>query len=121
MPARPRPLPLFALALLLAVPGSAPAHVPGSGPDVDDWFDSLIAPDSGIPCCNRVDCREVPARQGAAGWEAWSDGGWFPIPQDKVVTDTTNPLEHAVLCWSPTLGITCFVPPPPGFRRHRSY
>lgn len=109
---------LFAL-LLLASPGLATAHIPRTESYVDDWFESLLAPDTGIPCCDRLDCREVASRRGAAGWEAWSDGRWVTIPEDKVVTDTVNPLERAVLCWSPTLGLTCFVPPPTGFRFNR--
>lgn len=107
------------LALLLAPPSVATAHIPRTESYVDDWFESLLAPDTGIPCCDRLDCREVASRRGPAGWEAWSDNRWVPIPEDKVVTDTTNPLEHAVLCWSPSLGLTCFVPPPPGLHSHR--
>ncbi len=112
----------LALALLLlAPPGTAPAHIPRTESRIDDWFESLIAPDTGIPCCDRLDCREVASRRGPEGWQAWSEGRWLTIPEEKVVTDTTNPLEHAVLCWSPTLGLTCFVPPPAGHRRHRGF
>ena len=117
----PTPRPLILALLLLALPRLAPAHIPRTASAVDDWFESLQAPDTGIPCCDRLDCREVASRRGADGWEAWSDGRWVPIPQDKIVTDTANPLEHAVLCWSPSLGLTCFIPPPAGFQRHRGF
>ena len=118
MPNPRRLAPVAALALLLAPPPLA-AHLPGAGPEMDAWFESLTAPDTSIPCCDRLDCHEVASRQGPAGWEAWHGGRWWPIPEEKIVTDTANPLEHAVLCWSPSLGMTCFVPPPAGFRRNR--
>lgn len=119
MPTRSRLLRPVLLALLLTLPRAAPGHVPGAGMDVDAWFDTLIAPDTGVPCCDRLDCREVATRQGPGGWEVWAGGQWVPIPEEKVVTGTANPLEHGVMCWSPTLGLTCFVPPPAGFRRNR--
>lgn len=114
---RLRALPV--LLLLLSTP--AWGHITGTGADMDAWFESLSAPDTSIPCCDRLDCHEVASRRGAEGWEAWTDGRWLPIPDEKIVTDTANPLEHAVLCWSPSLSLTCFVPPPAGFRGHRGF
>ena len=111
-------LAVIALAILLARDGPALAHIEGSDPTLSEWFDSLLAPDSGVPCCNLVDCVPVPSRQLLGSWQAWRNGQWLDVPGDKVVTDTTNPLASAVLCWSRTLGMTCFIPPPGGHRRN---
>jgi len=110
---------IIVLIVLLALSPDGWGHLPDTGPEIDTWFEQLIAPDTGVPCCDLIDCRPVASRPGPEGWQALVDGAWMPIPQDKVVTDTVNPLRSAVLCWSKTLGMMCFVPPPPGANRNR--
>jgi hypothetical protein len=107
------------VVLCLAVSRVGSAHVVGNSAEVDSWFEHLHAPDTGVPCCNLTDCTPVSSRLGAEGWEAWTGGRWIPVPDEKVMADTVNPLEQAVLCWSRTFGLTCFVPPPAGHRRTR--
>jgi hypothetical protein len=37
------------------------------------------------------------------------EGRWLPIPPDKILDRTDNPTGRAVVCYTPTLGIMCFI------------
>ena len=41
--------------------------------------------------------------------EALIDGHWLVVPSEKILQRADNPTGHAVVCWTPTLGIMCFV------------
>jgi hypothetical protein len=34
---------------------------------------------------------------------------WTAVPQDKILQHIDNPVGRAVVCWTPALGIMCFV------------
>jgi hypothetical protein len=44
--------------------------------------------------------------------EAFVQGAWLPVPEEKIVHRRDNPTGQAILCWHPDLGIMCFVPGP---------
>lgn len=111
--------PLVALALL----------VHDGNTEHDAWFHSLKS-NGGFPCCDRSDCRNVPARRAADGqWEAWVDSQTFPdndgtlgsvmrghapndwvlIPERAVLNNQDNPTPGPVLCWWSGKPL-CFVP-----------
>ncbi len=98
------------LALQPVAAISAPPE--NADPTLSEWFNSLTAPDTSVPCCDLSDCRRAASRRGPGGWEAWIDGQWMPVPGEKVLTDAINPTSRAIVCWSPGLGLMCFVPPP---------
>jgi hypothetical protein len=73
---------IMALVVLsLAVSRVGFAHIEGSSAEIDAWFQTLVAPDSGVPCCDVTDCTPVPSRLGADGWEAWMGSQWISMPR----------------------------------------
>ena len=85
LPAAPiAALSLWALAALAAPPE-------GAYPRLSTWFESLRQPGSGISCCSIADCRPVDTRVGPAGYEAFIDDRWRPVPADKVLQGKDNP------------------------------
>ena len=92
-------------------PGAA-LPPPNPDPRLRAWFESLIDQESMLPCCGEADCRAVEARVAVDHHEAFVRGAWLRIPVEKVVHRTDNPTGGAILCWSPALGVLCFVPGP---------
>ncbi len=83
------------------------------------WYNSLTRPDiPGSSCCQEQrDCKEVPWRTGADGYEALADDEWVKVPDNKVLHNKDNPTGMAVLCYSrydhngaTTTTIYCFIP-----------
>ncbi len=109
-------LPLFclisALTVLLPAGPSAAKPPPHPDPSLRLWFESLQDPETTLSCCEEADCREVDARIARDHHEVQIDGIWVEIPERKIIRPDSNPTGRAVLCWSPTLGIMCFVPGP---------
>ncbi len=111
------------LAVLVLTPVTAVAEPPpGADPNspIAHWFRSLHRKGDGFPCCSLADCREVSARAQPNGrWailasKASFDNGddqWHEVPPDRVVTGVKNPLGNPVACWSPWMGVMCFVGP----------
>lgn len=103
----------WSAAAIFVVIGASVARPP---PDPDArshaWFESLIDPDTMIPCCGEADCWIVDARVAVDHHEALVRGVWLAVPDDKIVHRSDNPTGQAVLCWSPNFGIMCFVPGP---------
>lgn len=128
---------LFAAASALAVlcvlfPASA-APPDNADPRLAPWFNSLTQPDTGVGCCSISDCRPVlsfirptgyavfieddraKALPGAVFGEERNEVGEIvqgyevPVPADKVLQGKDNPVGRAVVCWTPALGIMCFV------------
>lgn len=107
---------LCALLLLGASPGwgAPPENADGR---YSEWFRSLKQPGTGTSCCDLSDCRGVSIRVGAEGYEALltpadfpvAESRWVAIPQDKILQGKDNPLGRAVLCWTPSSGVLCFV------------
>jgi hypothetical protein len=42
-------------------------------------------------------------------YEVFVDGKWLRVPPDLVLKSLDNPTGRAVVCWTPTAGIMCFV------------
>ena len=108
---------LVCFAVLAAAPVAA-APPENADPALHDWFQSLRQPSTGAPCCSIADCRRTDARHNAVGWEVWIDerfGGhesqWTQVPPGRVL-DRQNPTGEAVVCFIPSVGVMCFVPPP---------
>ena len=117
-PATLRRAPLLCAILLLL--GSDGAH--GAPPENSDgryseWFRSLKQPGTGTSCCDLSDCRGVSIRSGAKGYEALltpkdypvAESHWVEVPDDKILRGKDNPIGRAVLCWTPSSGVLCFV------------
>jgi hypothetical protein len=76
------------------------------------WFEDLMQPVTGLPCCSISDCRRTQSRIMDSHYEALIEGKWLPVPPDKVLERTDNPTGQAVVCWLPWTGILCFVKAP---------
>ena len=98
-------------AVLLALaPACAVARPPdGADPDLAPWFRALRQPDTGISCCSVADCRPTDYRTNGDHYEALIQDRWVAVPPQKVLSRTDNPTGRAVVCWTPTTGIMCFV------------
>ncbi|MBV9250515.1 MAG: hypothetical protein JO227_14865 [Acetobacteraceae bacterium] len=109
---------LARLGITTAVPGmivasAAQAAPPeGADPALAPWFNSLRAPWTNALCCSVSDCRTADARLADDHYEAFVGGQWRAVPRDKVLQRTDNPTGRAVVCWTPTAGVVCFVPGP---------
>lgn len=99
---------LASLSLLLP-DGAAAAPPENADPALAPWFNSLRQPGTGVSCCSLADCRPVDYRDGPAGYEVWINDHWVPVPADKVLTGKDNPIGRAVVCYTPALGVLCFV------------
>jgi hypothetical protein len=99
---------IFAAPFLLAATANAqpPAN---ADPTLAPWFQSLQQPRTGASCCSISDCRPVEYRSLADHYEALIEGKWLTVPSDKVLQRTDNPIGRAIVCWTPSLGIMCFV------------
>ncbi|HTW25729.1 MAG TPA: hypothetical protein VME92_01275 [Acetobacteraceae bacterium] len=90
--------------------GVAQAHPPPNpDPALSPWFESLTVPGTGGSCCAMADCRQADYRIRANHYEALIQGQWIAVPPDRVLHRTDNPTGHAVACYTPNLGILCFV------------
>ena len=76
------------------------------------WFNNLRAPWTNALCCTVADCRPVQSRTRDDHYEVFVGGAWQSVPDDKILQRSDNPTGHAVVCWTPTAGIMCFVRPP---------
>jgi hypothetical protein len=107
------------IALLAGAAGAAPP--PGADPDgpVAQWYHGLRNAEGGS-CCDIADCRHLPTRIGKNGYEmrvpaVSADGAlenatrWIVVPPDKILPNHDNPTGEPVTCWSPYLGVMCFV------------
>jgi hypothetical protein len=76
------------------------------------WFNSLQQPRTGISCCSIADCRRTDARLAGDHYEALVDGQWRAVPPEAVVERADNPTGRAVVCYTPSRGIMCFIKAP---------
>jgi hypothetical protein len=99
---------LSALAIFMAMPtrGAPPEN---ADPALAEWFQSLRQPGTGFSCCSISDCRPVSYRVGQNGYEVLIEEKWRPVPPEKVLSARENPLGRAVVCWTPAMGVMCFV------------
>lgn len=99
---------------LLSLPATA-APPPGTDPDSEtsQWYRNLKSP-QGSSCCSVADCRHLPIRIVKDGYEVRVPDGevafkWIPVPPDKILHNIENPTGEAVVCYSPYMGIMCFI------------
>lgn len=102
--------------LLLASPTLA-AQALASPPDNPDpalapWYNSLQQPGSHVLCCSIADCRPVLSRTVNGHYQAYIEGQWRAVPDERVLTRPDNPTGHAVVCWTPFAGVLCFIKAP---------
>ncbi len=111
------PLPLILLfvfsilgVLLYLFLGPVHAH-PAEDPNAA-WYQSLRTA-AGTTCCSLADCKETDYRITRAGdVEALTEAGdWVEVPPDKILKRTENPTGYAVMCYTPSFGVLCFVLP----------
>ena len=104
------------LACLIALHGLAGAAVaaPPANPDpaLAAWFNSLRQPWTNALCCSEADCRAVDSRLNDGHYEAFIDDAWRRVPEHLILNRSDNPTGRAVACWTPQVGILCFVRPP---------
>ncbi len=100
---------LGAAAALTIAAGAYARPPPNPDPALAPWFQSLVQPGTGMSCCSVADCRPTDFRIAGDHYEAMVHGTWQAIPADKVLKRADNPTGRAVVCWSPALGIMCFV------------
>ncbi len=97
-------------ALLFSASAAFGHPPPGGGdPALAPWFHSLMQPGTGISCCSEADCRRTDYRINGDHYEAMICGEWKAIPPEAVLKRMDNPTGQAVVCYTPTLGIMCFV------------
>ena len=99
---------LIAAGLLLAAPALAEPPPDADG-TLAPWFQSLRQPDTGVSCCSIADCRTVDYRTDGDRYEAFIEGRWIIVPREKILQRIDNPTGRAVLCWTPAMGVMCFV------------
>lgn len=98
------------LVLLAAAASSARAKPPPNpDPKLSPWFEDLRQPGTGRSCCSIADCRPAEVRVVDDHYEALLGDRWIRVPEDKILHRFDNPLGRPVVCWTPALGIMCFV------------
>jgi hypothetical protein len=104
----------FVLAALFGLAANSAAARPPPNPDqgLSPWFEDLRQPGTGHSCCSIADCRPVDYRIIEDHYEAFVDDQWVAVPSDKVLRRLDNPTGRAVVCWTPYLGVMCFVEGP---------
>jgi len=90
------------------------APPPDADPALAPWFRGLQAPDTGQSCCSITDCRPTETRTRDNHYEVLIGERWLMVPSEKILSRSDNPTGRAVVCWTPTLGIMCFVHGPEG-------
>ena len=98
------------LLLSLAAPAAQARPPPDADPSLGSWYNSLLDPQTSRSCCGAADCRPAENRIRADHYEVFVDHQWVAVPPNKIITHTDNPTGQAVLCWSKTMGVLCFVP-----------
>ncbi len=103
-----------ALLTAIAVPsaGAFAAPPPDADPALAPWFNSLRQPWTNALCCSVADCRPAQSRLSEGHYEALIEGEWRRVPDHLILNRTDNPTGRAIVCWTPQVGILCFVRPP---------
>jgi len=108
MNARLSPAVVAAAGLAFAISAKAEPP-PNADPALAPWYQSLHQPDTGVSCCSIADCRAADYRTNGGHYEVYINDKWTVVPQDKILQRIDNPVGRAVVCWTPALGIMCFV------------
>lgn len=109
----PTPRAFLLAGFLLGVYGALAWAAPpeGADPTFAPWYRSLQSPDGGGSCCSLADCRPRPYKTVGDHYEVDIDDQWMPVPPEKILQHVSNPTGRAVVCYTPSLGILCFVRP----------
>jgi hypothetical protein len=99
----------FIAGLFVAGLPALAAPPPDADPNLAPWFRGLHVPGTGTSCCSIADCRPVESRIVGDHYEVFVDGKWLRVPPDLILERADNPTGRAVVCWTPTAGILCFV------------
>lgn len=100
----------MALAMLTASAQSRPPK--DADMSLAPWFHSLRQPGTGMSCCSVADCRRTDFRIKGNRYEAMVAGKWQAVPPNTVLDRTDNPTGQAIVCYTPYLGIMCFIKGP---------
>ncbi len=100
---------LIGVAVILASARAFATAPNGADPTLTPWFEGLRQPGTGTSCCSIADCRTTDYRTTDDGYEAFIDDRWVVVPPDKILQRVNNPTGRAVVCWTPSRGIMCFV------------
>ena len=98
----------FLLGSVTAFAGPPP-DVENADPAQSKWYEGLQQPKTGMSCCSIADCRPTEYRIKDNHYEVYIDTKWLPVPPDKILHRYDNPTGRAIVCWTPALGIMCFV------------
>src|SRR5690349_12182095 len=99
---------LLAGIFLVALPVYA-APPPDADASLAPWFRALKVPGTGTSCCSIADCRPAESRIVGDHYEVFIDGKWLRVPPELILPQADNPTGRAVVCWTPSAGILCFV------------
>ncbi len=100
----------MALGLMM---GSAEARPPKNADmSLAPWFHSLRQPGTGASCCSIADCRQTDFRIKGGHYQAKVNGHWKTVPKHTILSRTDNPTGRAVVCYTPYVGIMCFIKGP---------
>jgi hypothetical protein len=100
------------LGAVVAVAPVRAAPPENADPSLSPWYNSLRQPGTGALCCSIADCRPTEYRITRDHYEALVEGIWRDVPPDRVVKREDNPTGRAVVCWTPTAGVLCFIKGP---------
>jgi hypothetical protein len=101
---------LTAVSISLAASAALASPPPDADPSLAPWFNSLMDPQTSRSCCGAADCRPTENRIRDDHYEVFVENEWVTVPANKVLKRSDNPTGQAVLCWSKTIGVLCFVP-----------
>ena len=109
-----------AVAALICVSAAAQEGHYGVGHDKwhRDFYSTLKRNDGKGPCCSLIDCRPTQSRMVGDHYEVKVDGGWTPVPSDKI-NNMIAPDGGGHVCAPPQVGsnkgvLFCVVLPPDG-------
>ena len=88
------------------------APPPDADPALAPWFNSLRQPWTNALCCSMADCRPVNSQLNDGHYEALIEGEWRRVPDHLILNRNDNPTGRAIVCWTPQVGILCFVRAP---------
>jgi hypothetical protein len=79
------------------------------------FYERLIRPDTGNPCCSSGDCRPTSGRMAKDHYEVKVNGEWVPVPWNKIVKETAPDQGYHVCApsfFSQPHQLFCVVLPP---------
>lgn len=90
-------------------------HGLGHGRLHTGFYERLIRPDTGNPCCNGDNCRPTSGRMAGDHYEVKVDGMWVPVPWNKIVKEAAPDLGYHVCApsfFSQPHQLFCVILPP---------